>query len=118
MVMIAKMDVVIPAALERIQPESPIPPRNTKIAATSMRNPPMLRESNSALTMFNSAVAANDNTETINEYVNKIVDIEKTMMHAVISLLLFSVTRNWITAVKPKPANKPASVANAPASAK
>ena len=59
-----------------------------------------------------------DKIETINEYVNSTVEIEKTIMQAVTSLLLFSVTRNWITAVKPKPANKPASVANAPASAK
>ena len=118
MVMTAKAEVVIPAAFERIQPERPMPPRNTKIAVTNIRNPPMLRLSNSARTSFSSAVAANDKIETINEYVNSTVEIENTIMHAVTSLLLFSVTRNWITAVKPKPASKPANVANAPASAK
>ena len=99
-VMTAKADVVIPAAFERIQPESPMPPRNTKIAVTNIKNPPMLSESNSGRISFSSAVAANDKTETINEYVNSTVEIEKTMMHAVTSLLLFSVTRNWIPAVK------------------
>ena len=94
MVMIAKADVVIPAAFERIQPESPMPPRNTKIAVTSIKNPPMLRLSNSARTSFSSAVAANDKIETINEYVNSTVEIENTMMQAVTNLLLFSVTRN------------------------
>ena len=107
MVMTAKIVVVIPAARERIQPERPIPLRNTKMALTSTRNPPMLRLSNSERTSFNSAVAANDITETISEYVNRTVEIEKMMMHAVTSLLLFSATRNWITAVKPKPANGP-----------
>ena len=67
MVIIAKAEVVIPAAFERIQPESPMPPRKTKIAVTSMRNPPMLRLSNSARTSSSSYVTANDKIETINE---------------------------------------------------
>jgi hypothetical protein len=113
-----KMVVMIPVMRERIQPANPIPPRKTKIAPSNIKNAQRLRPSNSSGILSNSAVAANIKIETIREYVNITVEAENTTIDAVTSFVLFSMDKNCITAVNPKPASKPASVARAPASAR